>query len=73
MEHTWANLVRLLTPFRFGSLLLSLGVTGETQVAEAMEKSKVRRTTKPRSDFDLKAATADISKRFSETLKYLAR
>ena len=73
MEHTWASIVRLLTPFRFRSLLAPLGVTGETQVAEAMAKSKTRRTAKPRPDFDLKAATADINKRFSETLKYLAR
>lgn len=37
-------------------------------------KAKVRKATaKPRPNFDLKAVTADISKRFSETLKYLAR
>ena len=40
----------------------------------APAKTKVRKATaKPRPSFDLKAVTADISKRFSETLKYLAR
>lgn len=37
------------------------------------EKMLHKATAKPRPHFDLKAATADISKRFSETLKYLAR
>jgi len=71
-----AKLVRyLLTPFRFGGLLPVLGATGETQVADnlTIAKPKVHRTAKPRPNFNLKAATAKISKRFSETLKYLAR
>jgi hypothetical protein len=41
------------------------------RAATETKASKV--TAKPRPNFDLKAATADISKRFSETLKYLAR
>jgi hypothetical protein len=39
-----------------------------------LEESKVRKVTaKPRHDADLRAITAEISRRFSETLKYLAR
>lgn len=62
----------VLTLHRFGSLLPVLG-GGETKMA-VLDETKVRKiTAKPRPNFDLRAATADISKRFSETLKYLAR
>lgn len=40
MEHTWARFVRLLTPLRFAGLLPSLGVTGETQVADHLIAEK---------------------------------
>jgi hypothetical protein len=42
MEHTSAEFVRLLTPFRFRSLLGPLGVTGETlmSIAELIRTAK---------------------------------
>ena len=46
----------------------------EASAMNAPSKTKVRKVTaKPRPTFDLKAVTADLGKRFSETLKYLAR
>lgn len=40
MEHTWTKFVRLLTPLRCAGLLPSLGVTGETQVADHLIAEK---------------------------------
>lgn len=42
-------------------------------MATVAEPKVSKITAKPRPNFNLKRATANISVRFSETLKYLAR
>lgn len=53
-------------------LFTSLKPGGVAMNAPAKPKAR-KVTAKPRPHFDLKTVTDDISKRFSETLKYLAR